>query len=324
MRPYLQGLKALAGLALTLFLLSCSSSSPPGANGYSSLPQPGAGASDTTAGDYRIAPRDILQVTVFQVPDLNRAVQVNGSGDVVLPLIGSMHVGGKTTDQAQQEIATKLGKSYVRSPQVTVAVTKSGQRVTVNGAVRSPTVLTIDGKLTLSQAITQTGGLSDTGNSDRIHVARSEGPLVKDVIFSMDAIQSGNAPDPSLSGGDIVVVEESNTKVAFKTARDLLPFAILGTFLSDIRVKQDIVPLARLDNGIHLYRYRYTWSEILYVGVMAQEVAKIVPEAVIRGSDGYLRVDYERLYGYRNYVLPRPEPEKGFPTTVPTATVTLG
>ncbi len=64
---------------------------------------------------------------------------------------------------------------------------------------------------------------------------------------------------------------------------------------SDIRLKRDIIELARLDNGIGLYRYRYNWSDQHYVGVMAQEVADIIPDAVVRGPDGYLRVDYGRL-----------------------------
>jgi hypothetical protein len=65
--------------------------------------------------------------------------------------------------------------------------------------------------------------------------------------------------------------------------------------LSDVRLKRDIVRLAHLDNGVGLYRYRYTWSDQLYVGVMAQEVARVIPDAVVRGDDGYLRVDYGRL-----------------------------
>jgi Chaperone of endosialidase len=64
---------------------------------------------------------------------------------------------------------------------------------------------------------------------------------------------------------------------------------------SDIRLKRDIVEMTRLGNGIGLYRYRYVWSDQLYVGVMAQEVAEIVPDAVVRDADGYLRVDYVRL-----------------------------
>ena len=65
--------------------------------------------------------------------------------------------------------------------------------------------------------------------------------------------------------------------------------------LSDIRLKRDIVPVGRLANGLGLYRYRYLWSDTAYVGVMAQEVELVRPDAVVRGTDGYLRVDYDAL-----------------------------
>ena len=65
--------------------------------------------------------------------------------------------------------------------------------------------------------------------------------------------------------------------------------------LSDIRLKRDITPVGRSPNGLNLYRYRYLWSNTSYVGVMAQDVAAFDREAVMRGADGYLRVDYPRL-----------------------------
>jgi hypothetical protein len=65
---------------------------------------------------------------------------------------------------------------------------------------------------------------------------------------------------------------------------------------SDIRLKEDIVPLVQLGNGLELYRFRYKGSDHrLYVGVMAQDVQKIEPNAVWHGPDGYLRVNYDRL-----------------------------
>jgi outer membrane immunogenic protein len=67
-------------------------------------------------------------------------------------------------------------------------------------------------------------------------------------------------------------------------------------FTSDIRLKRDIVLIDRLDDGLGLYRYRYLWSDTFYVGVMAQEVALIHPDAIVRSPlDGYLRVNYTRL-----------------------------
>jgi Protein of unknown function (DUF3300)/Chaperone of endosialidase len=65
---------------------------------------------------------------------------------------------------------------------------------------------------------------------------------------------------------------------------------------SDIRLKQDIVPLMRLSNGFELYRFRYKGSDHTpYVGVMAQEVEKVQPSAVWRDRNGYLVVDYDRI-----------------------------
>jgi Protein of unknown function (DUF3300)/Chaperone of endosialidase len=64
---------------------------------------------------------------------------------------------------------------------------------------------------------------------------------------------------------------------------------------SDIRLKHDIVLLGHLDNGLGFYRFSYNGSTKAYVGVMAQEVQQIMPQAVSGGRDGYLRVDYRRL-----------------------------
>ena len=64
---------------------------------------------------------------------------------------------------------------------------------------------------------------------------------------------------------------------------------------SDVRLKHDIVFLGQLDNGLGLYRFSYNGSSKVYVGVLAQEVQQVVPHAVARGTDGYLRVFYEKL-----------------------------
>ena len=64
---------------------------------------------------------------------------------------------------------------------------------------------------------------------------------------------------------------------------------------SDMRLKHDIVLLGRLNDGLGFYRFVYNGGHTTYVGVMAQEVQAVMPAAVTRGVDGYLRVSYERL-----------------------------
>jgi hypothetical protein len=64
---------------------------------------------------------------------------------------------------------------------------------------------------------------------------------------------------------------------------------------SDIRLKHNVALLGHLANGLGFYRFSYIGSDAAYVGVMAQEVEAVMPDAVVRGSDGYLRVFYDRL-----------------------------
>ena len=68
-----------------------------------------------------------------------------------------------------------------------------------------------------------------------------------------------------------------------------------GRRRSDIRLKHDIVLLGHLDNGLGFYRFSYNGSNKAYVGVMAQEVQQVMPQAVTRGRDGYLSVYYGQL-----------------------------
>ncbi len=126
----------------------------------------------------------------------------------------------------------------------------------------------------------------------------------KDVLYISNAVAVETAKAMQYFR---LVVATVNDPIVAATNVYILKAAIKGTTVttgastsptpvpSDIRLKRDIVELTRLDNGIGLYRYRYNWSDQIYVGVMAQEVAEIVPDAVMQGSDGYLRVDYGKL-----------------------------
>jgi polysaccharide biosynthesis/export protein len=193
------------------------------------IDQPSAFSSGEPATEYRISKDDILQISVFQVSDLNSAQQVSQDGNITLPLVGKIQVAGKTTSEAEQIIAGKLRQKYLQSPQVNVSVKTYGRRITVSGEVKGPRVLGDDGNTTLSQAIANAGGLSDLANSQRVHIARSKDQHVQDEIFNLDDIQAGKVTDPLLKGGDIVVAEQSGAKVALKDVSSLLPFAMFAT-----------------------------------------------------------------------------------------------
>ena len=206
-----------------------------GAGGYANGQAAMAVSTDTGqtssgfATDYRISQQDILQISVFQVNDLNTATQVGQDGNITLPLVGKVQVAGRTTDEAEQIIAGKLRQKYLQSPQVSVSVKTYGKRITVSGSVAGPRVLADDGNTTLSQAIANAGGVAEIGNAERIHIAKSKDQHVQDDLYNLDDIQAGKAQDPLLKGGDIVVVEQSGYKVALKNIMSLMPFAMFAT-----------------------------------------------------------------------------------------------
>src|SRR6516225_8911418 len=213
---------AFFALAATQLLANCA---------QTNNPEPNSAFANRQATEYRISQQDILQISVFQTSDLNSAVQVSQDGNITLPLIGKVHLAGRTTDEAEQIIAGKLRQKYLQSPQVSVSVKTYGKRITVSGAVGSPRVLADDGDTTLSQAIANAGGVADIGNSGRVHVARSRDQHVQDDIYVLDDIQAGKVTDPLLHGGDIVVVERSGVRVAFKEIGALMPFAMFATLM---------------------------------------------------------------------------------------------
>ena len=75
--------------------------------------------------------------------------------------------------------------------------------------------------------------------------------------------------------------------------------ATIGTlnilWTSDIRLKKQIKFLTNLVEGINLYSFKYLWSDKTYIGLMAQEVEKIIPEAVVKMDNGYLAINYGML-----------------------------
>ena len=88
---------------------------------------------------YKIGHADVLEISVFKVPELARTVEVAETGTINLPLLGDVSVAGKSVRDIERELAKKLEGKYLRAPQVTVTVEESNsQRVTVDGAVKKP------------------------------------------------------------------------------------------------------------------------------------------------------------------------------------------
>jgi polysaccharide biosynthesis/export protein len=138
----------------------------------------GATAAKSGPHDYAIGNGDLLNVTVFDVPELSRDVRVSQSGTIGIPLVPTrLHVTGLTESQAEQVIADVLqANGLVSHPEVGVIVKEhKSNPITIVGAVAHPMVYEADHRVTLLEALAQAGGVSNDAG-DNIIVTRGHAP----------------------------------------------------------------------------------------------------------------------------------------------------
>lgn len=175
---------------------------------------------------YKIGPLDVLDVSVFKVPDLSKTVQVGDSGYISYPLVGDIPAAGKTAHEVEKELEQKLGAKYIQSPQVTVFVREyNSQRVTVEGSVKTPGVYSMKGKTSLVQALAMAGGVDSTVGSGDIVIFRTVDGKRSAARFDFDAITKGQSEDPDLQPGDVIVADTSTAKVVLHNVLSVLPIA---------------------------------------------------------------------------------------------------
>jgi polysaccharide export outer membrane protein len=178
---------------------------------------------------YRIGSQDVLEISVFQAPDLTKTVQVAESGTINLPLVGDVRAGGVTARELEQELKARYGKRYLHNPQVSVFVREyNSQRVTVEGAVERPGVYPYRGQITLVQLMATAGGMKDVADGSEVMVFRTASGKREAARFDVDEIKAGRAADPAIMQGDVVIVGTSTAKKFYNDILKTLP--VIGLF----------------------------------------------------------------------------------------------
>jgi polysaccharide export outer membrane protein len=140
-------------------------------------PKAGAASAQDGSGpealDHAVGPEDLLEISVFEIPELNRTVRVSERGTISMPLLGEMAVAGLTATRLEERLREELTKRYLKDPQVSVFVREHGSRkVSVLGAVGKPGVYEMLGPRTLLQVLSQAGGLTKEAGAE-LYVIRS-------------------------------------------------------------------------------------------------------------------------------------------------------
>ena len=180
--------------------------------------------------NYKILPMDKLAIRVFKQDDLTGDYDVDLAGHISLPLIGEVEAANLTTAELDQRLTEKLGAKYLEHPDVSVSIKQSaGRLVTIDGAVKDSGSFPVLGNLTLMQAVALAKGTTEDANPHRVAIFRTIGGKRQAAAFDLTSIRRGQAQDPQVYPGDIVVVDGSSVKAMEKRLLQSIPLlAIFG------------------------------------------------------------------------------------------------
>jgi len=167
-----------------------------------------AGVSDASA---RLGSGDLLEIGVYNVPELTTKDRIDRNGDIYLPLINSVHVGGLTSEQAEKILEKRLSDGgFVKNPHVTVFVNQAvSQTASVLGEIARPGVYALVGEERLFDLLSTAGGLTDKAgrNISLTHRSQPDAPITVAISRNLADHPESNVP---ISAGDTVIVEKAD------------------------------------------------------------------------------------------------------------------
>ena len=220
----MQIIKSL-GIGLSLILLSACASSVGGGQraglqmvNSDELPAPALADLQASERPYRVGPFDKLMIDVFGSEELSdKEVQVDASGRITFPLIGTIEVAGKTPGEVSVALQDLFRGRFIKNPQISVNLKEIvSQTVTIGGEVKKPGVYPIVGKMTLMTAIASAEGWTDISSRGSVVVFRTVGGKDYAALYNVKAIQKGNYPDPEIYASDVVMVGDSQSRKIWK------------------------------------------------------------------------------------------------------------
>jgi len=165
---------------------------------------------------YRVNSGDQLEISVWREDELQREVMVLPDGTMSFPLIGTIKAAGKTASEIEQEISSRLESNFVDGdvPDVTVTVAStSGLQFSVIGKVQSPGIFTPGRYVTILEALSFSGGVTEFASLSNIVVVRKSGETLtvvpvdlSDVLRSKSVSAADVSALPMIRSGDTIIV----------------------------------------------------------------------------------------------------------------------
>ena len=177
--------------------------------------------------DYRIGAKDLLEIAVFELPELNQTVRVSEDGSITLSLLGKVEVAGLTAQELEKKLVTLLDQQFTKGAHVTVFI-KEYQKVSVIGAVGRPGQYEMVGPTTLLQAIAQAGGLTGQAMNELFVYRQGNDGKPEMIVIRLDDLTVGGNQDLNilLQPKDVVTVPVDQTLNVFVYGEVKSPGAI--------------------------------------------------------------------------------------------------
>jgi len=188
-----------ASFLLMIFLM-------PGVGPAQEVVPPQAGR-EVLSNEYVIGPRDLLEIKVFELPELNQTVRVSEDGSITIPLLNRVIVGGMPKDAVERRLAQLLEEKYVKNPQVSVFIREYQSRmVAVIGAVENPGMYELVGRQNLLQMISKAGGIKENASSQLFVLREAESGESGSIAIDLeDLLANGNQKlNIPLQPGDVI------------------------------------------------------------------------------------------------------------------------
>lgn len=171
-----------------------------------------------------IGPLDTIVVEVVNIPDFSREIQVDASGRIAMPLVGTIDARGKTAEELARAIEAALRARFVRDPEVVVNIKSSVSQVaTVDGQVVEPGLYPVTNQMTLMRAIASAKGLTEYARQDDVVILRTVKGQRMAALYNVSAIRRGAYADPAIYANDVIVVGDSPQRRLFRDFVALSP-----------------------------------------------------------------------------------------------------
>lgn len=166
--------------------------------------------SGTGPGASTLGSGDLVEVRVFQEPDLSNAYRVSPEGTIDFPLCGKISLNGMTSSQAADALSGCLKGRYLKNPQVSVLIREyNSKKVFVFGEVQKPGTFAFEENMTIIQLVTLAGGFTKLASKNAINVTRVIDGVEQKISVPAQDIGVGREKNFPLRPGDIVYVPES-------------------------------------------------------------------------------------------------------------------